>query len=249
MPAEALIAQITDLHLQPDPTEPFRGFDLVARLDAVLDDIRTRFERLDLLLLTGDLTHHGNADTYAWLQAKVAGLADEVLWLPGNHDVSLHMGGSFWRRGLSLAGWRLILLDTTAEPDGRGSGSLAATELAALQQQLTLYPQPTLIAMHHNPLPTGSGWQDAVMLANPDAFWQQIDGHEQIQAVLHGHIHQQFDQCHAGVRVLATPAIAPQFKPQQDDFLLEDRDAFSGPAWRWLRLSDAGELSTGVVQL
>ena len=138
MPADALIVQITDLHLQPEPTEHYRGFDLAARLQQVLAEVRHRFEQVDLLLLTGDLTHHGEVATYDWLTEQVEGVAAQTCWIPGNHDIAEYMTGSLWQRSLSLAGWQVVLLDSTAEPDGHGSGALADSELAALQQQLEI---------------------------------------------------------------------------------------------------------------
>ncbi len=249
MPADALIVQITDLHLQPEPGEYYRGFDLAARLHQVLVEVRRRFEQVDLLLLTGDLTHHGEAATYNWLAEQVEGVAAQTCWIPGNHDIAEHMTGSLWQRSLSLAGWQVVLLDSTAEPDGCGSGALADSELAALQQQLADNTQPTLVVLHHNPLATGSAWQDAVMLSNAPQFWQALTGHLQVSAVLHGHIHQQFEQYQGSVEVLSTPAIAPQFKPQQADFTLEDNPAHTGPAFRWLRLMSDGSLDSAVVRL
>lgn len=249
MPADALIVQITDLHLQPQPTDSYRGFDLAARLQQVLAEIERRFERVDLLLLTGDLTHHGESATYDWLAAQVDGVAGQLCWIPGNHDVAEYMAGPLWQQALRLAGWQILLLDSTSEPDGRGSGALADSELAMLQQQLAHNSQPALVVLHHNPLATGSAWQDAVMLSNAPQFWQALAGYDQVRAVLHGHIHQQFAQCQGAVQVLGTPAIAPQFKPQQADFTLEDNPAHSGPAFRWLRLGADGQLTTDIVRL
>lgn len=248
MPAETLIAQITDLHLQPDPQQPFRGYDLMARLDAVLEDI-ARQGTPDLLLMTGDLTHHGNADTYRWLKQRVEAVARQIAWIPGNHDLLEHMGGDLLRRSLSLAGWRILLLDSTSEPDGRGSGALAASELDVLEQQLSEHGEPTLVVLHHNPLATGSGWQDEVMLANPEPFWQLIQRFPQVKVVLHGHIHQHFEAHYNGVEVMATPAIAPQFKPRQQDFLLEDDPQRMGPGWRWLKLRSDGSFESAIEQI
>ncbi|MBY4676161.1 metallophosphoesterase [Marinobacterium arenosum] len=247
--ASSLIIQLTDLHLPRVPTDPFRGVDVAGRLQRMLDHLAERFERIDQLLLTGDLTDHGDLSTYRWLQTKVQGRAGRISWIPGNHDCAELMDGELRPRRIELPGWRLVLLDTTAEPDGRGGGSLADSELQALDAELAGSDRPLMLVLHHNPLATGSGWQDPIMLGNADAFWRIVERYPQVKLAIHGHIHHAFEQRRGQVRVLGTPAIAPQFKPRQADFCEEDDPALTGPAARWLRLHDDGRFETGLIRL
>jgi len=246
---DAIVIQLTDLHLPQNPRDLFRGISVADRLSAIIDEVRKRFAGVDQLLLTGDLTHHGDMETYRWLQDQVTGIAAQTHWIPGNHDLPDLMQGPLSEPSVRLPGWQIIMLDSTSEPDGRGSGSLSQHELQTLATRLAGSQAPTLIALHHNPIATGSGWQDPIMLGNADAFWRIVEEAPQVRAVLHGHIHHHYDQYRDTVRVLGTPAIAPQFKAQQDDFQLEDDPALIGPAFRWLKLSSVGELDTGIVQL
>ncbi|MCV6588072.1 MAG: metallophosphoesterase [Marinobacterium sp.] len=253
MPSDALIIQITDLHLPEMPQALYRGVSIARRLQQVLDEIKRRYGQPDLLLLTGDLTHHAGAEVYDWLAEQVRGVAKNCAWLPGNHDPVVHLQGPLWQQKLILAGWQILLLDSTAEADGRGSGAVATAELTRLQQQLVADPSPALVVLHHNPVATGSGWQDPIMLSNHRSFWHLLAGFSQVKAVLHGHIHHQLDTHYQGVQVMGTPSIAPQFLPQQAEFAIDQRPGFTGPALRWLKLSTVAghqaDIETGVVRL
>lgn len=245
----SLILQLSDLHLSADLNALYQGLSPLKRFQSVLSDIKKRFEHVDLLLLTGDLGHQGASEVYQWLIEQTQGIAQRMAWIPGNHDDAALMKGAHWPECIQLPGWQLLLLDSTSEPDGRGSGALAETELAQLEQQLQTSEQPTMLVLHHNPLPINSGWQDPIMLANADQLWQRLTSYPQIRLMLHGHIHQRFEQQYQGVQVLSVPACAPQFKAQQADFTIEDDAAIAGPAYRWLQLFDDGRYQSDVVFL
>ena len=79
-----LIAQITDLHLgfdAADPREANRG-----RLDCVIARLTDGPNRPDLLLATGDLADHGDAESYRQLQHALSACPFPVHYALGNHD-------------------------------------------------------------------------------------------------------------------------------------------------------------------
>lgn len=245
------LVQITDCHLQNDPTQLYRDLDVERHFDQVLE--RALAQNPDILLLTGDLVHHGGPQGYQRLHRKLSSLAVPCYWIPGNHDdaeLMQQIGGAMNLRTVEQGGWAIILLDSTSEPDGRGSGSLAQQELDYLQKMLSLYAdKPVLIALHHNPLPVASGWQDEIMLANAEAFRDVIDAHQNVQAVICGHVHQQWQLQRNGVTLYTTPASSVQFKPCCDDFTLEDRADFSAPGFRVLELGSQGQIASHTVYL
>ncbi|MFC6670106.1 phosphodiesterase [Marinobacterium aestuariivivens] len=251
---DRLLLQISDCHLPAEAGGLFRGVDPERQLQAVAADIRMRFPDADRLLLTGDLTHHGGADSYRRLLDAVESLAPARHWLPGNHDVAAVMA-QFGEPGLAdklidTRYWRLLLLDSTARPDGRGGGSLAADELERLEAALaTSGGRFVLIALHHNPVKVDSRWQDEIMLGNAGRFWQLVDACPQVRGVIFGHVHQTHDLQRGTVALFSAPSTAVQFEARRDDFGLEPDPVLAQPGYRVYRLQDDGCLKSRVVRV
>lgn len=248
-----IVTQITDCHLQNDPTQGYRGQAVEQRLDRVLADLRSQTPAPDLLLWTGDLVHHGGPSGYARLNQRLTELPQSSYWIPGNHDdagLMLKLGGEKNQRTIVAQGWVIILLDSTSQPDGQGGGELALCELDFLEQQLQQYQDyHCLIGLHHNPLPVGSEWQDRIMLGNAEAFWRLLARYPQVQAVIHGHVHQPGDCVYQGVRVLMTPASSVQFKAGCQQMTLEDEAELIDPAYRLLQLYPDGRIHTSIKRV
>lgn len=84
-------AVVSDLHIALPHTfsdHPSR-FHLVEvsipALEIVLEHLEQ--QKLDFLLLPGDLTQHGEPDNHAWLQERLGKMPFPVYVVPGNHDV------------------------------------------------------------------------------------------------------------------------------------------------------------------
>ena len=220
-----LIAQITDIHL---------GFDRgnadepnLRRFLSVLAHLKTGPNRPDLLLLTGDLTEHGDAASYHALARAVADCPFPVWPIPGNHDnraaflaclPDTPRQGPFAQYALEYRHFRILCLDTH-EP-GRHGGGFCATRATWLRAELAAHPHvPTLIAMHHPPIVSGIDWMDPDP-AEPwiTRFAEAISGHGsgqgsgqggQLQGILCGHLHRAIHASFAGVPVLVSPSSAP----------------------------------------
>ncbi|MCQ6463558.1 3',5'-cyclic-AMP phosphodiesterase, partial [Vibrio parahaemolyticus] len=66
-----------------------------------------------------------------------------------------------------------------------------------------------------------------------------------VKGILCGHVHQDINVIHKGIRVMATPSTSVQFKPNSDDFALDT----TSPAWRELELNTNGDITTHVDRL
>ncbi|WP_188749287.1 phosphodiesterase [Marinobacterium zhoushanense] len=245
------LLQISDCHLMPEPEQRFRGLNTDSTLQAVVADALAQGIEFDQLLLSGDLVHHGGADAYRRLLDMVAPLSGERHWIPGNHDEPAAMRAAsdlpLGRECVVCGDWRLLLLDSTANPDGRGSGSLSEEQLGWLEQALeTSAEHPVLILLHHNPLATGSLWQDQIMLGNAAEFARVVSAYSQVNAILCGHLHQHQALWLGDIPVWSAPASSIQFKPGQDDFLLEDDPLQSRPGYCIYRLDADGGISVQV---
>jgi 3',5'-cyclic-AMP phosphodiesterase len=248
------IAQLTDIHLFEDIKQSLVGIQTEASFQEVLINIKRTLPQIDLLLLTGDLTQDGSATSYDRLRRSLDKFGIHSYCLAGNHDdlplMQAHLPSEYVHlsRSLDVGKWRILLLSSVVV--GAVHGYLAASELLWLEDTLAAHPdRPTLIAFHHPAVPLGSKWIDGICLENQDQFWEICDRHPQIEVVLNGHAHQDFDQIyetpHNSVRCLVTPSTCIQFEPQNQKFQIDSQP----PGFRHLRLYPNGVMETEVHRL
>ncbi|NMS52224.1 3',5'-cyclic-AMP phosphodiesterase, partial [Vibrio parahaemolyticus] len=95
-------------------------------------------------------------------------------------------------------------------------------QLTLLEEKLAEHPERhTLVLLHHHPLLVGSAWLDQHTLKDAEAFWQVVERFDNVKGILCGHVHQDMNVLHKGIRVMATPSTCVQFKPNSDDFALD----------------------------
>lgn len=255
------IAQISDLHLtgRVGHAESYQRFLQV--LSLAVDD------RPDLLLLTGDLINDGNSTGYDWLFERLVATRLPFVCIAGNHDVTHEIGVGLpfaQRQHIPIipdhrlcdchsidicvddCQWRMLLLNSAV--NGETHGSLPHSSLEWLEYNLNHHPHPTLIALHHHPVPMRSAWMDAYILDNKEDFWQVISHHSHVQAVLCGHVHQAHDIhpfTHHPVRLLTCPSTDRQFAPFCDKFTLGDAPA----GYRLIQLSNTAHLSSYIKNM
>lgn len=242
------VVQITDLHLKSVPSHLW-GADVDAGLNAVLAHIRKRDPAPDFILATGDLIGD-EPEAYPRLREILASVNIPVYCLPGNHDFPFSMEqmlrGSWVRREryLPLGSWQILLLDSSFP--GTPVGHLATTELTLLDTVLATTPDcPTLVCLHHNPLPVGTAWMDTMMVVNGEALFNLLSRYSQVRAIIFGHIHAEFAAQRGTIQIFGTPATCMQFKPNVPDPEIDDLP----PGYRWLTLYPDGTLETGVERV
>ncbi|HVY82617.1 MAG TPA: 3',5'-cyclic-AMP phosphodiesterase [Steroidobacteraceae bacterium] len=241
------LVQFTDPHLYGSETETLRGIATLPALTRTLTLAQARDWPVDAVLVTGDLVQD-DAAGYAHFRRIFGALNLPILCLPGNHDEPQAMrralrGKPFVTEGhVDMGAWRVVLLDSTVPNSAHGR--LAREELAALDSALSSADtKHTLICLHHHPVSMGSRWLDQVGLENATEFFDVIDRHRNVRAILWGHVHQSYDALRKNVRLLATPSTCAQFLPRADEFAVDARP----PAYRTLELHPDGSLLTEVV--
>ncbi len=241
------VLQLTDSHLYADPSRCLLGINTLETFDQVLAQALLERGMPDLLLATGDLVHDASDTGYKRLLGRLKMTGIPTYCLPGNHDLPqkmkqiLNQENVHTLPSVQAQGWSLIFLDSTIP--GNESGNLDNEQMALLELLLKAHPDKhTLISMHHHPLPVGSRWMDTMVLKNPSRFFDLLAGHPQVKAVLCGHIHQQYEGKHRGIRLIGTPSTCVQFIAGQDDFGIDA----CPPGYRWLELQPDGEIETGL---
>ncbi len=140
--------------------------------------------------------------------------------------------------------WRCVFLDTAVA--GREHGHLSAEQIARLDERLWAETRhPALVFMHHHPVAIGSLWMDEMGVDNSPAFFEVLDLHTQVRAVLWGHIHQEFAALREGRAASWNPLhLRAVYAPDRSSPARHVE-----PGYRWLRLWRDGRLETGIERL
>ncbi len=247
-PSAPRLLHITDTHLHAARDTRLRGVDTFLTLSRVLDRARRDPHAAQAVLATGDLSQDETPASYAAFRELLAPLDIPVWCLPGNHDEPRAMRAALAEPQFRVGGahvignWCVILLDSYLAGDH--GGRLAPAHLQWLDATLQTATAPhVLVAIHHHPLPLGSGWLDELGLYNADALLEVLDRCPRLRAVVAGHVHQASDLSRNGVRYLTTPSTCFQFQPESDVFAVDRRP----PGFRWLDLQSDGSIDTEVV--
>jgi 3',5'-cyclic-AMP phosphodiesterase len=211
-----LIAQITDLHVGFEPGNP-EEFNM-ERLKAVIRRLIDAPNRPDCLVMSGDLTEFGDAQSYRRLADAVGNCPFPVLPMVGNHDrreplldafPGVPSDDGFIHYAIDGEGVRLILLDTL-EP-GRHGGAFCDRRAAWLDAELAAHPdRPAIIAMHHPPFESGIAWLDGSARQQwMTKFAEAIARHGQIRAIISGHLHRNIHAVSNGVSMTVCASTAP----------------------------------------
>ncbi|HEX6440686.1 MAG TPA: phosphodiesterase [Stellaceae bacterium] len=265
-----LIAQISDSHIvapgklfrcpvqgaAADAERVYAEFDTGPYLARAAAALNALVPRPDIVVFTGDLVDHGEADEYERLRDLLAPLAMPVFVIPGNHDTREPLREAFRGDGyLPAEGYlqytvedfplRLVALDTVIE--GKHHGTLCAERLDWLDQALAARPdQPTVVIMHHPPFATGITYMDHYGLENAAGLARVIARHPQVERILCGHLHRAIDSRFAGTVAGTAPSTAHQIRI---NFVPDARLSFNfePPGYRLHRWQDGALASHTAV--
>lgn len=190
---------LTDTHLVR-AGETLFGLDPKARLEACVADINRHHADADLVVITGDLTHYGDAAAFDALREALAPLEPPVRLLPGNHDTRERLreafpGMPFDARSDALQGvldtedGRLLFLDTT-QP-GTHAGWYDEARQHWLGERLhEAQGRDCFLFMHHPPFPVGVPSMDRIGMVQADAFAAVLaPWKSQVRHLFFGHVH------------------------------------------------------------
>jgi 3',5'-cyclic AMP phosphodiesterase CpdA len=248
MPKPTLLVQLSDLHIGGNEN----GVDPIPRLEAVIEAVRSLPSKPEAALVSGDLTDDGAAENYRVARELLARLELRLHVLPGNHDDRGRLREAFGLPGVGeepvnysveVAGLRLVLLDSNVP--GQDPGDFPPAQLRWLDEELGAVPErPTLLAMHHTPLATGSREWDEINLhpAQRDALAAVVGRHPQLRAIVGGHLHRVAASALAGCPVLSAPSTYLQVRP---DFHRDQIEWVDPPGFA-LHVLHGGEFSSQV---
>lgn len=244
------LIQLTDTHIFANPETTFDGIDTSQSLEQVINLAQNKHWPPDAVLLTGDLVHDPEPKAYERLAEILKTIEPPVFCIPGNHDDPallkeiLNQKNISTPRTIHFENWIVLMLDSYLP--NTHAGRLDESELKYLDEQLNAYKNKhTLVCLHHPPVSVNSPWMDRMGLQNPEELFSVLDKHQQVRAVLWGHIHQEFNSMHKDVQLMATPSTCVQFMPGVDRYTRDNQTA----GYRHLKLFNSGKIETSIARL
>lgn len=244
------LLQITDSHLFAEDDGELGGINTAQSLHAVLAATHSDALPPRAILATGDLVQDGTRAGYERFRRALEVCEVPVHCIPGNHDCPELMRALLDEPPFTFCGharydgWIIPLLSSWL-PDSAG-GRLGLEELARLDALLGSHEREhALVCLHHQPVPMGSAWLDQSALEDAEALLAVSDRHDNVRAILWGHVHQASDRARGRVRLMSTPSTSVQFAPASKTFSYDSMT----PGWRWLELHADGTIDTRVGRL
>ncbi len=208
---------MTDIHIGFDPDEKPEELNRI-RFRKTLDRVVNSPNPIDMLVLSGDLTDHGDRESFEKTASLLTICPFPIYPMVGNHDTRVELlnafpdtptNGGFIQYAVEREGLRIIFLDTLEL--GRHGGAFCEARRDWLAAELAAHPAtPTLIFMHHPPVVAGIGWMDpGADEAWMQRFGQAVEGHRQILAIHCGHLHRPIHAMFKGIPVSVTASVAP----------------------------------------
>jgi 3',5'-cyclic AMP phosphodiesterase CpdA len=198
-----ILCQISDTHIKAGRKKAYGIVDTAGLLEDCVRHVLALPQRPDAVIVTGDLVDWGRPDEYALLRELLQPLFDAlpVYLMPGNHDDRDNLRSCFPEHGY-LRQWapfvqyaiddhplRLVALDTLVPREG--CGLLCESRLQWLEHTLAAAPtRPTVVALHHPPLPIGNRELDAIALADGCELLRLLAATPRWRGLVFGHVHQ-----------------------------------------------------------
>ena len=242
------VLHLTDPHLFADKQGSLRGAVTYDTLQSVLAHYRGSGFAADLVALTGDIVQDDSPEAYAHCLELVSSLGLPVLCVPGNHDVRHLMRDLLPQPPFSYCGsiehggWLVVGIDSCSA--GRAGGRIAEREFRRMEGAIAASTVGhVMVCLHHPPVPMHSRWLDSVGLDNGGEFLARVAPDGRVRAAIFGHVHQDYDAVHDGIRLIATPSTCRQFLPRADEFAVDDRP----PAYRCIELLPDGGINAQLM--
>ena len=235
----ATILQLSDTHLVADRLGLVNERSPDERLSSVIDGCVGRGDRIDVVVLSGDLSEDGSPESYARVSEIVAPLGVPVFALAGNHDDASNVVAQFGDvTSVTVGGWAIVGLDTT-QP-GKVNGSVDLRE--ALSRIDRCGDVSIAVVMHHPPISLST--HPIFQFDGAAQFMAALAERPQVRVVLSGHLHGAFDLGVERLRLLGCPSTLYGIAHHGAAYTITRDDGIGA---RSITLGDDGTLTTTLL--
>jgi 3',5'-cyclic AMP phosphodiesterase CpdA len=194
-----VIAHLSDPHLIAGGGLLAGRVDTEAQLRKALARVEGAGERIDALVISGDLADHGDARAYELLREIVEPVVERLgcalVLTGGNHDERAPMAHVL--HGVDtdapqdsvteVRGLRIIALDSAVP--GHHHGGFSDDQYVWLARELAApAPDGTILVMHHAPITYRSPVMQLLDFDDVERLRSAVEGSD-VRAVLSGHLH------------------------------------------------------------
>jgi Icc protein len=214
------VLQISDIHLQKDPQERFFGIDIEQKLQKALEFIKHNYQDIDAILITGDLTHGGDINTYQRLINYLSPLNKQIYTLPGNHDnLQIMQELKLWQKEIITGDYHIHCFNSRVE--GQPYGYIEPAEIENHRQAIVDNSNKYhILTLHHPPIKINNSWINDSMLKNSTEFLELLN-YEQVKLVLFSHIHCYTEQTYNNIPLISSASLTAPFDLQANDFKVD----------------------------
>lgn len=226
------LVHISDIHLTI-PGERMGGLDPHRRFAQALKDVRAHHSDAARIIITGDLTHWGEAAAYTALRDALKDLPCPVRLLIGNHDDRTAFlaafpdhpkdPNGFINYAETVEGTRLVYLDTTAPRTHAGHFCAARRDWLAAELHSN---ERARLFLHHNIMPIGLPAEDRIGLVAQDraALAELLSQYrDRIEYIHFGHVHAPVHGTYCGIPFASVRSTGNQSLPD-----LKEPDVLQG---------------------
>jgi 3',5'-cyclic AMP phosphodiesterase CpdA len=245
------ILHLSDTHLYGDGRLHYGIVDTLAALDRVLARAAS-LERVDLVVVSGDLSEDGTPESYRKLAATLEPWAAErgaaLVYAMGNHDLPEAFEEVLGPRETetTVRGFRVVTVDTSVPQ--AGYGKVDESQLDRLRDLLaTPSERGTVVVLHHPPVSPTTVLFEPLRLVDPQPLLDVCsDGDVDVRLILAGHYHHGLvtEGGPAGIPVVVAPAVA-----NTTDVLwpAPHERAVRGAGFAWIQLPEDGPMRAHFV--
>lgn len=221
-----LIAQISDLHIQPEGVL-YKGIvDSNKMCLEAINHLNSLDQKVDLVLVTGDIVDEGSVEEYATAVGILSKLQSPYLVIPGNHDDRENFRRAFSEHSYLPAKGainyciddypvRIIGLDSCIT--GQHHGHFSTESINWLESVLeTDQLKPTIIMMHHHPFNSGISYMDEYRHEETSSFETLLRRYNNIEAVTCGHVHRVMFKRWCNTIIFSCPSTTTEIDLQFD---------------------------------
>ncbi|PZO96675.1 MAG: metallophosphoesterase [Streptococcus pyogenes] len=228
---------LSDTHIRRDYHSDWFTDNLFSDTFNPTDNLRFLLSSLnpkdyDFALITGDLTHEGQAEDYALLRTIWKDYMGELpyFFCRGNHDqrqaffegMEIPLNASLTYFNVAeFEGLRIISLDSAQDSDHEGY--ISQEQLEQLKHALAKPSEKGSIVLLHHPLM----WEDKTIATSRPADFDQIIAASDIKAIFVGHIHMGSMATYQGIPQIMAESMAFGTDEFPDESIFSNRTGYN----------------------